>query len=171
MGRLVGSPKEKRPNASNHVSNVTHRHPRTIIRGMQKHLGWPVGYSGMGVWGATPEPKQYFLALCSANTTILGIQEHLCWPKGYSGRGAWGATPDPKQYFLALCSSNTPIPGIQKHLCWPVGYSGMGVSGATPEPKQYIFGTVQFKHHHQRNSKTPLLANGVQWCGCLERHP
>ena len=31
----------------------------------------------MGVWGATPDPKQYFLALCSSNTPILGIQKHL----------------------------------------------------------------------------------------------
>ena len=26
---------------------------------------WPVGYNVMGAQGATPEPKQYFLALCS----------------------------------------------------------------------------------------------------------
>ena len=39
-------------------------------------------------------------------------------------------------------------------------------------PTQTIyFGTVQFKHHHQRNSKTPVLACGVQWYGWLGRHP
>ena len=42
------------------------------------YLCWPVGYSGMGVWGATPEPKQYFLALCTSNTIIRGTQKHLC---------------------------------------------------------------------------------------------
>ena len=45
------------------------RHPRTqtillalcnsntTIIGVQKHLCWPIGYSGIGVWGATPEPN------------------------------------------------------------------------------------------------------------------
>ena len=30
----------------------------TTIPGIQKYLCWPMGYSGMGVWSATPEPKQ-----------------------------------------------------------------------------------------------------------------
>ena len=30
---------------------------------------------------------------------------------------------------------------------------------------------MQFKHHHHRNSKTRLLACGVQWYGCLGRRP
>ena len=67
--------------------------------GIQKHLCWPVGYSGTGGWGATPEPKQYFLALCSSNTIIRGTQKHLCWPVGCSGMGGWGATPEHKQFF------------------------------------------------------------------------
>ena len=71
----------------------------------------------MGLWGATPEPKQYVLALCTSNITILGIQKHLYWPVGYSGMGVWGATPEPSQYFLALRSSNITILDIQKHLC------------------------------------------------------
>ena len=33
---------------------------------------------GMGGWGATLEPKQYVLALCSSNTIIRGTQKHLC---------------------------------------------------------------------------------------------
>ena len=35
--------------------------------------GGPVGYRGTVVWGAAPEPKQCFLALCSSNTPILGL--------------------------------------------------------------------------------------------------
>ena len=31
----------------------------TII-GIQKHLWWPIGYRGIAVWGATPEPEQIF---------------------------------------------------------------------------------------------------------------
>ena len=34
----------------------------------------------MGVWGATPEPKQHFLALCNSNTPVPGIQKHFYWP-------------------------------------------------------------------------------------------
>ena len=124
----------------------------------------------MGVWGATPEPKQYFLALCSPNTPFPGVQKHLCWPMGYRGMGVWGAIPEPKQYILALCISNTSILGIQKHLCWPMGYSGMGVWGATQEHKQF-FGIVQSKQPHPRYPKTPLLAYGLQRYGCLGRHP
>ena len=78
------------------------RTSNTTVIGMQKHLRWPMVYSGMGVWGATPEPKQIFLALCISTTTVLGIQKHLDWPTGYSGRGVWSATPEPKQYFLPL---------------------------------------------------------------------
>ena len=71
----------------------------------------------MGDWGATLEPKQYFLALCNSNITILGIHKLLCWPVVCSGMGDWGASLEPKQYVLALCSSNTIIRGTQKHLC------------------------------------------------------
>ena len=35
-------------------------------------------YRGMGVWGASPELKHHFVALCISNTTIIGIQKHLC---------------------------------------------------------------------------------------------
>ena len=38
-----------------------------------RHLWGPEVYSGMGVWGATPEPIQYFLALYNSNITILRI--------------------------------------------------------------------------------------------------
>ena len=67
------------------------------ILGIPEHLRWPMGYNGMGVWGATPEAKQYFLVLCISNTPILGIQKHLCWTVGYSGMAVWGATPEPEQ--------------------------------------------------------------------------
>ena len=74
-----------------------------------KHLFWPMVCRGMGVWGTTPEPKQYFLAFCSSNTTILGTQKHLCWPLGgYSGMGVWSATPEPIQYFFVHCKHPHP---------------------------------------------------------------
>ena len=34
-----------------------------------------------------------------------------------------------------------------------------------------MFGIVQFKYHHPRYPKTPLLTNRVQWYSCLERRP
>ena len=45
------------------------------------------------------------------------------------------------------------------------------VSGAPPHNLNNIFGIAQFKHHHPRYPKTPLLANRVQKYGCLGRHP
>ena len=114
--------------------------------------GVQLGHSGMSVEGATPEPKQYFLALCSSNNSFLDIQKHFFWPMVCRSMGVWGATPEPEQYFLALCSSNTPMPGIQKHLFWSMGYSGMGVWSATPEPKQYFQALC--------SSNTPIL--GIQ---------
>ena len=47
----------------------------------------------------------------------------------------------------------------------------MNVWGATPEPKQQFFGILQFKDPQAKYPKTPLLASGVQWYGCLGRHP
>ena len=69
----------------------------------------------MDDWGATPEPKQYFLVLCGLNINILGIQKYLCWLVGCNGMGDLGAILEPKQYFLALCSSIITILGIQKN--------------------------------------------------------
>ena len=40
-----------------------------------------------------------------------------------------------------------------------------------PKAQTVFFGTVQFKYHHPRYAKTPVLAYGVRWYGCLERHP
>ena len=55
------------------------KHP---ILGIQKHICWPMGYSGMGVCDATLELKQYFLALRISNTSIPGIRKHLRWLVG-----------------------------------------------------------------------------------------
>ena len=138
------------------------RTSNTTVIGMQKHLRWPMVYSGMGVWGATPEPKQIFLALCISTTTVLGIQKHLDWPTGYSRRGVWSAIPEPKHYFLALCISNTTALGIQIHLCWSMGIM-VWVFGAPLQNQTMFFGIVQFKRHRPRYPKTPLLAYGLRW--------
>ena len=76
-----------------------------------------MGYSGMSVWGATPEPKHYFLALCSSNTTIIGIQKRFCWPMRYCGIGVWGAGPQPKQYFwhCVVQTVQTPPSRVSKN--------------------------------------------------------
>ena len=112
---------------------------------MQKHLFWPMVCSGMGGWGATPEPTCYFLALCISKRPILGMQTHVFWPKMCSGMGGWGATPEPRCYFLALCCSKTPILGIQKHFFWPKMCSGMSGWGTTPEPTCYFLALCSSK--------------------------
>ena len=116
----------------------------TPILGIQKHFCWPVGYSGMRGWGATPEPKQCFLLSCILNTPILGIQKHLCWPMGYSGMGVWAATPEPNQYFLELCILNTPILGIRKHLCWLL-LAVLWMVGAPPQNPDNSFWHCAFQ--------------------------
>ena len=67
-----------------------------------------MGCRGMGVWGATPEPQQYLLALCITITPILRTQKQFCCTVGYSGMDVRGATPEAKQHFFAFfCISNT----------------------------------------------------------------
>ena len=89
------------------------RHPKTQtpvfgantpILGIQKHLCWPVGYKGMGAWGATAEPKNRFLALCVSNTPVLGIQKHLFWSIGYCAMGCLSATREPTKFFHTIFS-------------------------------------------------------------------
>ena len=125
---------------------------KTPILAIKKHLFWLVVCSGMGPWGATPEPAPYFVALGSSKTPILGIQNHLFWLVLCSGMGPLSATPEPTRYFVALCSSKTPILGIQKHLFWLVVFSGMGAWSAPPEPTRYFVASS--------SSKTPIL--GIQ---------
>ena len=67
----------------------------TPIPGIEKHLRWP----RYGYLGATPEPKQFLLALSISNTPIPGIQKHLFRPMGYSGMGVWSATQNPNTIF------------------------------------------------------------------------
>ena len=52
----------------------------------QNHVCWPMGYRGIVIVGATPEPKYHFVALWSSNTPISGTQKHLFWLVGYRQR-------------------------------------------------------------------------------------
>ena len=138
--------------------------------GSTKHSFWPMVCRGLGGWGATQEPTQYFLALCSSKTAILGIQRHLVWLMVYSGTGGWEATPKPTRYVPALCSSKTPILGIPKtqflaHGVWWYGWLGR-------HPRTHTKGSriVQFKDTHPRDPKTQFLAHGMQWYGWLRHH-
>ena len=113
-----------------------------------------MGYSGRGVWSATPEPKQYFLALCSPNTTIIGIKKHLCWTAAYIGMGVRGATPDHEEYFLALCSSKHPQPRHPKTPWLAYGIQRYGCLERHPRTQTILLGIVQFKNPHPRHPKT-----------------
>ena len=110
------------------------------------------------------------MALCISNTPIPGIQKHLCWPIGYRGMGVWGAIPEPKQFFWHCAVQTPPFLGIQNTFAGLWG-AVVSVFGAPPQIPNNIFGIVHFNHHHRRYPKTPLLAYGVPWYGCLERHP
>ena len=54
-----------------------------------------MGYSGMGARGATPKPKQYFLALSSWNTTIIVLTS-----KRSTGGWSWDWIPPSRS---AIC--------------------------------------------------------------------
>ena len=110
----------------------------TTFPGIQKHVCWPMEYSGMGVWRATPEPNFFF--------GIVHFKHHLPrYPAacllayGVQWYGCLWRHSRTETIFLALCISNTTIPGTQKHVCWPLEYCGMGVWAATPEPEQYFW--------------------------------
>ena len=92
----------------------------------------------MGVWGATPEPKQYFLAVCSSNTPILGMQKHLFWPIGYSGMGVWGATPESRDIFWH-CAVLTPPSHVSNNTFAGLWGTMVWVFGAPPQNPNNIF--------------------------------
>ena len=125
---VVGAPPQN-PNTSSGIVHFKDTHSNT-----QKHLLWPMVCSGMGGWGATPEPHDYFLAFCISKTPTIGIHSHFFWPRVRSGMGGWGATPEPQQFSMPFFISKPPILGIQKHLFWHMVCCGMGGWGATPEP-------------------------------------
>ena len=47
------------------IVHCNHPHPR-----YPKHLFWPMVFRGMGVWGATPEPEQYFFGVIRPRTPV-----------------------------------------------------------------------------------------------------
>ena len=123
----------------------------TTTLGIQTHGRWPIGYSGLGVWGAIQETEQFFWHY-TVQTPPFPVSKS-------DGRtdGGLGRHPRTQTILLALYIPNTPISGVQKHLCWSMEYSGMGVWGTTPELRWFFFCIVQFKHHHTRYPKTLLL--------------
>ena len=90
----------------------------TPILHIQKHLFWPIGYSGMRVWGATREPKRYFWH-CAVQTppsqvyknTFAGLYNALQWQKATHGSQGWLGGPSlaasGDQFALTLQSSSS----------------------------------------------------------------
>ena len=68
------------------------------IPGIQKHLCWPVGYSGMA--------QTCFGVLCSSNSLIIGIKKHLCRP-GVHMYGCLGRHPKTPRHSNTLQASRT----------------------------------------------------------------
>ena len=87
--------------------------PNTAILGIQKHLCWPVGCTGMGVWGATPEPLNMFW-LCAFQTPLYRVSKTTfarLW-----GAQVWvfGAPPENHSIFSGLAHSKRPYTGYPK---------------------------------------------------------
>ena len=72
----------------------------TPILGTQKSPFWPMVCRGTGVWGTTPEPKQFFLALCSSNTPILSIKTNLLLAYGVQWYGCLECHPITQTIFF-----------------------------------------------------------------------
>ena len=82
----------------------------TPILGIQKHVFWPMVCRGIGVWGATAEPKQYIFGVVHFKHTDFrypqtGFLDHGV--QRYGREGAWPLTP------------RTPIPEIRLTSCYP----------------------------------------------------
>ena len=90
--KSVGAPEPKQYFLGLYNSNMT-------IPGIQKHLCWPVGHSGMGGRGTTLEPKQYFLALYSSNTSSK-------WGEGVRPPSTLCRTPGTLRTYIALGPNN-----------------------------------------------------------------
>ena len=142
----------------------------STIPGIQKHLFWPMGYSGTGVWSATPEPKQYFLALCSSNTTIPGIQKHLSWCMVCRGVCS-GPHLRNQTIFFGILQFKNPHPRYLKAPLLAFGAQWYGCLGRHPRTQTIFFGIMQFKNRHPRYPKTLFLEYGVQRYACEGRHP
>ena len=121
----------------------------------------------MGVWGITPQPKQYFLALCISNTLILDIQKHFCGQIWCRGMRAWGATSNPHIFWL--CAFQTHPSWVSKNAL--AGRCGAEVCALeAPRQDPTLFGIAHFKHRYPRYPKTLLRAELAQRYARLERH-
>ena len=127
------------------------------------------------VWGASQEPRQYFSALCSSNTTVAGIQKKPLLAYGVPWYWCLGRQPKtpktPNPIFFGIVQfkhhhhryPETPL--VAYEVQW------YGCLRRHPRTHTIFYCMVRFKHHHFMYPETPFLARGVRRYGCLGRHP
>ena len=125
----------------------------------------------MSGWAAIPEPKQYFLALCSSNITILGIRKTPLLACGVQWYGWLGRHPRTQTICFGTVQFKHHHQRNSKTPLLACGVQWYGWLGRHPRTQTIIFGIVQFKHQCPRYPKTPLLACGVQWYGWVGAPP
>ena len=126
---------------------VQHTHARYPQKPL---LAWGMGYIGIGVWGATPEPKEYFLASCSSNTPILGIQKPPLLAYGKRKCVRLGCHPRPQTIFCGIDHCNHPYLRYPKIPFLAHGVQKYGCLGRRPGTQTIFFGIIHFQHPHPR---------------------
>ena len=137
----------------------------------KKHFCWPVDHRGMGVWGATPEPKRYSLVLCSSNTTTKRYPKTLLLVNRVPRYWCRGPHPRTQTIFFGMVQfkhhhpsyTKTPLLAnrVQRHW-WLERH---------PRTQTTSFGIVHYKQPHPRYPKTPLLVCRVQRYERFGHHP
>ena len=124
----------------------------------------------MGVWGATPKPKQFFWH-CAVQTPPSQVSKNTV--AGLSGTEVWvvGAPPQNPNKFSGIVQFKHPHHWYPKTCLIATRGQRYGFLGRHPRTQTIFFGIVQFRHPHYRYPKTSLLATRGRGYGCLERHP
>ena len=130
------------------------------IIGIQKKLCWLLSHSGMGVWGATPEPKHL---LCVVHFN----HPHPRHPKipllayGVLQYGCLRRHPRTQSIFFGVVHVNHPNPRYWKTALLVGRVHWYRCLGSHPRTQTIFFAVVHFKQPHPRYPKTTLLASGT----------
>ena len=119
----------------------------TPIPGIQNHFFWPMVCRGMGVWGATLEPRQYILALPIAK------HPHARYPKtsflahGVQRYGCLGRHPRTQNNMFWYFTFQTPSCQVFKNTFSDPWCAEPWVFGAPLQNPNSIFWHCPFQRH------------------------
>ena len=137
---------ERHPKTHTVFCGIVHfenTHPRD-----RKTPSWLAVCSGMGGWGATPEPKRYFVALCSSKTPILS-ENTFFWLVVCRAR-VLGVPPQNPHGIFWHCAAAKHPSYVSKNTFSGLWCAVVWVVGAPSENAHDFF-------QHLCSSKTPIL--------------